>query len=114
MVDTDSGALIGFFNLKTCRLPFPLVETFFSEAGALYLVLRNRAERLWISCLDCLPPPLFCWMAEEVDPPELPLLVLFPVQLLHRISPWLPFFHMEEELVLQTAQHGFNPRGMFA
>lgn len=36
-----------------CRLPFPLVETFFSDAGALYLVLRNRAERLWISCFDC-------------------------------------------------------------
>lgn len=35
-----------------CRRPFPLVDTFFSEAGALYLVLRNRAERLWISCLD--------------------------------------------------------------
>lgn len=53
-------------------------------------------------------------MAEEADPPELPLLMLLPVQLLHKISPWFPFFHMEEEFVLQTAQHGFKPRGMFA
>lgn len=53
-------------------------------------------------------------MADETDAPDAPLGVLLPVQLLHRISPWFPFFHMEEELVLQTAQHGFKPRGMFA
>lgn len=35
-----------------CLLPFPLVETFFSDAGALYLVLLSRADLLWISCLD--------------------------------------------------------------
>lgn len=35
-----------------CLLPFPLVETFFSAAGAdLYLVFLSRADLLWISCL---------------------------------------------------------------
>lgn len=41
-----------FLSLNMCRLPFPLVETFFSDAGALYLVLLRRADLLWISCLD--------------------------------------------------------------
>lgn len=58
IVATDSGALIGFLSLNMCRRPFPLVETFFSDAGALYLVLLRRADLLWISCLDCFPPPL--------------------------------------------------------
>lgn len=53
IIHKPEGKALTFFNLKMCRLPFPLVETFFSDAGALYLVLRNRAERLWISCLDC-------------------------------------------------------------
>lgn len=114
IVDTDSGAFIGFFSLKMCRLPFPLVDTFFSDAGALYLVLRNRALRLWISCLDCFPPPLFCCMVDEADAPDPPLDVLLPVQLLHKISPWFPFFHIDEEFVLHTAQHGFKPSGMLA
>lgn len=36
-----------FFNLKICLLPFPLVETFFSAAGAdLYLVFLSRADLL--------------------------------------------------------------------
>ncbi len=51
-INNPEWKALTFFNLKMCRLPFPLVETFFSEAGALYLVLRNRAERLWLSCLD--------------------------------------------------------------
>lgn len=43
-----------FFNLKICLLPFPLLETFFSAAGAdLYLVFLSRADLLWISCLLC-------------------------------------------------------------
>lgn len=46
--------LLTFFSLKMCRRPLPLVDTFFSAAGAdLYLVLRRRAERRWISCLLC-------------------------------------------------------------
>lgn len=95
-----------------CRLPFPLVDTFFSDAGALYLVLLRRADLLWISCLDCFPPPLLGCMLEDMEGPDVPPLLLFPVQLLHRISPWFPFFHMDEELVLQTAQHGFRPSGI--
>lgn len=53
-------------------------------------------------------------MVDEADAPDPPLVTILPVQLLHKISPWFPFFHMEEEFVLQTAQHGFKPRGMFA
>lgn len=52
-----------------CLLPFPLVETFFSAAGAdLYLVFLSRADLLWISCLLCLPPPppLLCGGPAEV------------------------------------------------
>lgn len=60
----------------------------------------------------CFPPPLLGGMQEETRGPEAPLLVLFPVQLLQRISPWEPFFHMGEEVVLQTAQHGFSPSGI--
>lgn len=60
----------------------------------------------------CLPPPLFCCVLEDAEGPDAPLLVLFPVQLLHRISPWFPFFHIDDEFVLQTAQHGFKPRGI--
>lgn len=41
-----------FLSLNMCLLPFPLVDTFFSDAGALYLVLLSRADLLWISCLD--------------------------------------------------------------
>lgn len=41
-----------FLSLNMCLLPLPLVDTFFSDAGALYLVLLSRADRLWISCLD--------------------------------------------------------------
>lgn len=164
IVATDSGALIGwgesfaralvrqkstcemhqqinslltFFSLNMCLLPFPLVDTFFSDAGALYLVLRSRADRLWISCLDwwqdvtkwlsrrtfqrpqckwltCFPPPLLGWMLEMMEGPAGPPLLLLPVQLLQRISPWLPFFHMDEEFVLHTAQHGFKPSGIVA
>lgn len=50
-------------------------------------------------------------MLEDMEAPDAPL-QLFPVQLLQRISPWLPFFHMDEEFVLQTAQHGFRPSGI--
>lgn len=34
------------------------------------------------------------------------------VQLLHRISPWPPFFHMEEDVLRQTLQVGFSPSGI--
>lgn len=60
----------------------------------------------------CFPPPLLGWMLEEMEGPDAPPLQLFPVQLLQRISPWFPFFHIEEEVVLHTAQHGFNPSGI--
>lgn len=60
----------------------------------------------------CFPPPLLGWMLEEMEGPDAPPLQLFPVQLLQRISPWFPFFHIEEEFVLHTAQHGFNPSGI--
>lgn len=47
---TDYGAIqafqLTFLSLKMCLLPFPLVDTFFSEAGALYLVLLSRADLL--------------------------------------------------------------------
>lgn len=113
IVATDSGALIGFFNLNMCLLPFPFVDTFFSDAGALYLVLLNLADLLWISCFDCLPPPLLGCVVEDTEGPDVPPLpLLFPVQLLQRISPWFPFFHIDEEFVLQTAQLGFKPRGI--
>lgn len=51
-------------------------------------------------------------MLEEMEGPDGPPLLLFPVQLLQRISPWFPFLHIEEEFVLQTAQHGFKPNGI--
>lgn len=101
---------MGFFSLKMCLLPLPFVETFFSAAGAdLYLVFLRRAERRWISCLLCLPPPppppLLCWAAAEVvakaaggGGAER------AVQLLHRISPCPPFFHMEEDVLRHTLQ----------
>lgn len=60
----------------------------------------------------CFPPPLLGWMLEEMEGPDGPPLQLFPVQLLQSISPWFPFFHIEEEFVLQTAQHGFKPSGI--
>lgn len=60
----------------------------------------------------CFPPPLLGGMLEEMSGPAGPPLLLFPVQLLQRISPWFPFFHIGEELVLQTAQHGFKPSGI--
>ena len=47
-----------------------------------------------------------------MEGPDAPPLLLFPVQLLQRISPWFPFFHIDEEFVLQTAQHGFKPSGI--
>lgn len=49
---------------------------------------------------------------EDREGPDAPPPALFPVQLLQRISPWFPFFHMDEEFVLQTAQHGFKPSGI--
>lgn len=65
--------------------------------------------------LTCLPPPLLGWALEDIDGPDAPPLpLLFPVQLLHRISPWFPFFHIDDEFVLQTAQHGFKPSGIFS
>lgn len=51
-------------------------------------------------------------MLEMMEGPAGPPPLLLPVQLLQRISPWLPFFHMDEEFVLHTAQHGFNPSGI--
>lgn len=62
--------------------------------------------------LTCFPPPLLGGMLEEISGPEGPPLLGFPVQLLQRISPWFPFFHIGEEFVLQTAQHGFKPSGI--
>lgn len=59
-----------------------------------------------------MPPPLLGWMLEVVEGPAGPPLLLLPVQLLHRISPWFPFFHIDEEFVLHTAQHGFKPSGI--
>ena len=53
-------------------------------------------------------------MVEEADSPEPPMMLLLDVQLLQRISPWFPFFHIDDELVLQTAQHGFKPNGIFS
>lgn len=63
--------------------------------------------------LTCFPPPLLGWALNDMEGPAAVALLLFPVQLLHRISPWLPFFHMEEEFVLHAAQHGFKPSGIF-
>lgn len=65
----------------------------------------------------CFPPPLLGRAMEDMEgpdapPPPPPPPLLFPVQLLQRISPWFPFFHIEEEFVLQTAQHGFKPSGI--
>lgn len=60
----------------------------------------------------CFPPPLLGGTIEEMEGPAGPPLLLFPVQLLQRISPWLPFFHIDEEFVLHTAQHGFKPSGI--
>lgn len=62
--------------------------------------------------MTCFPPPLLGWMLEMMEGPAGPPLLLFPVQLLQRISPWFPFFHMDEEFVLHTAQHGFKPSGI--
>lgn len=66
----------------------------------------------YIHTLTCFPPPLLGWMLEMMEGPAGPPLLLLPVQLLQRISPWFPFFHMDEEFVLHTAQHGFNPSGI--
>lgn len=67
--------------------------------------------------LTCLPPPppppLLCWAAAEVvakgPGPGGPAR---PVQLLQRISPWPPFFHMEEEVLRHTLHVGFSPSGI--
>ena len=50
---------------------------------------------------------------EDIDGPAGPPTALLPVQLLHSISPCVPFFHIEDEFVLQTEQHGFKPSGIF-
>lgn len=73
----------------------------------------DAGDEMPVGFSTCFPPPLFCWVLEAAEAPVVPVLTLLAVQLLHRISPWFPFFHMEDELVLQTAQHGFRPSGMF-
>lgn len=73
---------------------------------------NNTASLPTLHRLTCLPPPLLGWVLEEMEGPDAPPPVLFPVQLLHRISPWFPFFHIDEEFVLHTAQHGFKPSGI--
>lgn len=74
----------------------------------IYLLAEDRVNEN----RTCFPPPLLGGMLEETSGPEGPPLLVFPVQLLQRISPWFPFFHIGEEFVLQTAQHGFKPSGI--
>lgn len=75
------------------------------------LVCENTMWRH--KCLQtCLPPPLLCCVLEDTVSPDAPVMLLLAVQLLQRISPWFPFFHIEDEFVLQTAQHGFKPSGI--
>lgn len=88
--------------------------------------------------LTCLPPPppLLCGGAAEVlakvAAPKPPPLLLppvppvapvpappppappRPVQWWQRISPCGPFFHIEDDVVLQTLQVGFRPSGIVA
>lgn len=75
-------------------------------------VQERRVLWSWDADGTCFPPPLLGWMLEEMVGPDGPPLLLFPVQLLHRISPWFPFFHIDEEFVLQTEQSGFRPSGI--
>lgn len=72
----------------------------------------HETDRTELYSPTCFPPPLLGGMLEEISGPEGPPLLFFPVQLLQRISPWFPFFHIGEEFVLQTAQHGFKPSGI--
>lgn len=97
--------------------------------------LRRREGPEELTCLPP-PPPLLCGGAAEVlakvAAPKPPPLLLPPVPLAapepappppapprpvqwwQRISPCGPFFHMEDDVVLQTLQVGFRPRGIVA
>lgn len=66
-----------FLSLKMCRLPFPFVDTFFSDAGALYLVLLSRADLLWISCLDWRQKRSTYLAAVQHDFPQLPPCIIY-------------------------------------
>lgn len=60
------------------------------------------------------PPPLLCWAAaaEVVAKAAGGGGAERAVQLLHRISPCPPFFHMEEDVLRHTLQVGFSPSGI--
>ena len=97
--------------------------------------LRRREGPEELTCLPP-PPPLLCGGAAEVlakvaapkpPPPPLPPVPPAapepappppapprPVQWWQRISPCGPFFHMEDDVVLQTLQVGFRPSGIVA
>lgn len=97
--------------------------------------LRRRKGPEELTCLPP-PPPLLCGGAAEVlakvaapkpPPPLLPPVPPAapepappppapprPVQWWQRISPCGPFFHMEDDVVLQTLQVGFRPSGIVA
>ena len=57
------------------------------------------------------PPPVPPAAPGQEPPPPAPPR---PVQWWQRISPCGPFFHMEDDVVLQTLQVGFRPSGMVA
>lgn len=57
------------------------------------------------------PPPVPPATPGQEPPPPAPPR---PVQWWQRISPCGPFFHMEDDVVLQTLQVGFRPSGMVA
>lgn len=97
--------------------------------------LRRPEKPEELTCLPP-PPPLLCGGAAEVlakvAAPKPPPLLLPPVPLAapepvtpppapprpvqwwQRISPWAPFFHMEDDVVLQMLQVGLRPRGIVA
>lgn len=56
-------------------------------------------------------PPIPPAAPEPAPPPPAPPR---PVQWWQRISPCGPFFHMEDDVVLQTLQVGFRPSGIVA
>lgn len=56
---------------------------------------------------------MLCWAAAEVVAKAAgPGGAERAVQLLQRISPWPPFFHMEEEVLRHTLHVGFSPSGI--
>lgn len=77
---------------------------------------------LTLGLLTCFPPPppppppplLCCAAAEVVAKAAGGGGAERAVQLLHRISPCPPFFHMEEDVLRHTLQVGFSPSGILS